>query len=146
MTLRTWTKRLKWPLGMKKYEHILTISHLLRKLLKKISTFQGLKFFLVTGSHPHIVKVPMLHTKVFLFNGFNLLLVVPDYPVEVLNLEKEYDLDSDDEVFLEGLKIQKFLFKDGTEFGVDEDIFETIIDHLEKQSFDEVCNRGELLC
>lgn len=87
----------------------------------------------------------MYHTKVFC-TTVSIYPVVPDYPVEVLNLENEYDMDSDDEVFLEGLKTQKFLFKDGTEFEVNEDIFETIIDHLEKQSFDEVCNHGELLC
>lgn len=64
--------------------------------------------------------------------------LAPNYPVEVLNLENEYEIDSEDEEFLEDLRKRNFVNKDGTEFVVDDEIFEVIIDHLEKQSFDEV--------
>lgn len=63
----------------------------------------------------------------------------PQYPGEVQNLENEYEVDTEDEEFLEELSKRTFRLKDGTEFVVDDRTFEVIIDHLEKQSFDEVC-------
>jgi hypothetical protein len=89
------------------------------------------------GVFPHLVNLPWWCTIVTTFFLYHLPLA-PTYPVELLNTEIEYDVDSEDEQFLQKIAERQFINKDGSEFVMDETTFEIIIDHLEKQSFDEV--------
>lgn len=52
--------------------------------------------------------------------------------------ETEYDEDSEDEAFLKEIGSKTFVDEESKEFTLTEDLFEGIMDYLEKQSFDEV--------
>lgn len=65
-------------------------------------------------------------------------LLVPQRTAEVDWLEREYDEDSEDEAFLASLAEKMFVGEGQQGFVLTEDLFEGIMDFLEKQSFDEV--------